>query len=54
MVPATIVQLHRHAHVLIDEAAAEALDYCHHHGIIEPKYLYNSHTRIIKHTLTPP
>ncbi len=37
MVPATIVQLHRHASVLIDEAAASMLAYHHHHGIIEPK-----------------
>lgn len=37
MVPATIVQLHRHAFVLLDEAAASKLDYRHHHGIIEPK-----------------
>ena len=37
MVPATIVQLHRHAHILVDEAAAAALQYRHHHGITEPK-----------------
>lgn len=37
MVPATIVQLHRQAHVLIDEAAASKLAYKHHHGISEPK-----------------
>ena len=37
MVPATIVQLHRHAHVLVDEAAASKLEHRHHHGIIEPK-----------------
>ena len=37
MVPATIVQLHQHAHILIDEAAASSLEYYHHHGIIEPK-----------------
>jgi glucosamine-6-phosphate deaminase len=37
MVPATIVQLHRHAYVLLDEAAASKLHYRHHHGIIEPK-----------------
>ena len=36
MVPAAIVQLYRHAYVLLDEAA-EALDNRHHHGIIEPK-----------------
>lgn len=37
MVPATIVQLHRNAHVLIDEASASTLEYRHHHGITEPK-----------------
>ncbi len=37
MVPATIVQLHRHAHILLDEAAASKLQYRHHHGITEPK-----------------
>ena len=37
MVPATIVQLHRQASVLIDEAAASKLAYRHHDGIIEPK-----------------
>ncbi len=37
MVPATIVQLHQHASVLIDEAAASTLEYHHHDGIIEPK-----------------
>ena len=37
MVPATVVQLHQHAHILIDEAAASSLEYYHHHGIIEPK-----------------
>ena len=37
MVPATIVQLHRHAHVLLDEDAAAGLAYRHHHGITEPK-----------------
>ncbi len=36
MVPATIVQLHPHAHVIIDEAAASKLEYRHHHGISEP------------------
>lgn len=39
MVPSTIVQLHRHAHILIDEAAASKLAYRHHHGISEPKGL---------------
>lgn len=37
MCPATIVQLHRHAHVIVDDEAASALDYRHHHGIAEPK-----------------
>lgn len=37
MCPATIVQLHRQAHVIIDQEAASALDYHHHHGIAEPK-----------------
>jgi glucosamine-6-phosphate deaminase len=37
MVPATIVQLHQHANIVIDEAAASALEYRHHHGIAEPK-----------------
>ena len=37
MVPATIVQLHRQAHVLLDEDAASDLNYRHHHGIAEPK-----------------
>lgn len=36
MVPATMVQLHRHAHVVIDEAASSKLHYRHHHGIAEP------------------
>ena len=36
MVPATIVQLHRHAHIVLDEAAAARLEYRHHHGISEP------------------
>ncbi len=37
MVPATVVQLHQHAHILIDKAAAASLEYHHHHGIIEPR-----------------
>lgn len=37
MVPATIVQLHRYAHVLIDEAAASKLAYEHHEGVMQPK-----------------
>jgi len=36
MVPATIVQLHPHAHVIVDDAAASNLEYKHHHGIMEP------------------
>jgi glucosamine-6-phosphate deaminase len=36
MVPATIVQLHPHAHVLIDRAAASKLEYRHHDGVAEP------------------
>lgn len=38
MVPATIVQMHEEAHVIIDEGAASRLDYKHHHGIAEPKH----------------
>lgn len=37
MAPATIVQLHPHAHIIIDEAAASQLKYKHHSGISEPK-----------------
>jgi glucosamine-6-phosphate deaminase len=37
MCPATIVQMHRFAHVLLDEAAASKLEYRHHGGIAEPK-----------------
>ncbi len=37
MVPSTIVQMHRHAHVIIDEKAASRLKYKHHQGISEPK-----------------
>jgi glucosamine-6-phosphate deaminase len=36
MVPATIVQLHPHARIVIDEAAASKLRYRHHDGIAEP------------------
>ena len=36
MVPATIVQLHRFAHVLLDAEAASELEYSHHDGISEP------------------
>ena len=37
MVPATIVQLHRFAHVIVDEAAASRLEYEHQEGISQPK-----------------
>lgn len=37
MVPATIVQMHRQAHIIVDKAAASKLEYKHHHGIAEPK-----------------
>ncbi len=37
MVPASMVQMHRFAHVVIDDEAASELDYKHHHGIAEPK-----------------
>ncbi len=37
MVPATIVQLHRDAHTVIDEMAASKLVYNHHDGIAELK-----------------
>lgn len=37
MTPASMVQMHRFAHVLIDEDAASALDYRHRNGIAEPK-----------------
>ncbi|MDX1530014.1 MAG: glucosamine-6-phosphate deaminase, partial [Rhodothermales bacterium] len=37
MVPATMVQMHRHAHVLVDADAAGALAYRHHDGLVEPK-----------------
>ena len=36
MTPASMVQMHRVARVVIDEAAASELDYKHHHGIAEP------------------
>ena len=36
MVPATIVQLHPHAHVLVGVAAASQLAYRHHDGVAEP------------------
>lgn len=37
MVPATIVQLHRYAHVLVDRLAASKLQYQHHEGVVQPK-----------------
>ena len=37
MIPATIVQLHRDAHTVIDEPAASKLAYHHHDGIAERK-----------------
>lgn len=38
MCPATVVQMHRFAHVVIDKAAASELEYRHHGGIAEPKH----------------
>lgn len=37
MCPATVVQMHRFAHVVIDKAAATKLEFYHHGGIAEPK-----------------
>src|SRR5690606_15327767 len=37
MCPATVVQMHRFAHVLLDGKAASKLAYRHHGGIAEPK-----------------
>ena len=37
MCPATVVQMHRFAHVIIDKPAASRLEYYHHGGIAEPK-----------------
>ncbi len=37
MCPATVVQMHRFAHVVIDGEAASRLEYHHHGGIAEPK-----------------
>lgn len=37
MIPATVVQMHRFAHVVIDGDAASKLEYRHHGGIAEPK-----------------
>lgn len=37
MCPATVVQMHRFAHVVLDGEAASALEYRHHGGIAEPK-----------------
>ena len=36
MCPATVVQMHRFAHVVLDEAAASKLEFRHHGGIAEP------------------
>ena len=38
MVPGTALQWHPDVHIIIDEAAASALTYSHHHGIAEPKH----------------
>ncbi|MBS1271979.1 MAG: Glucosamine-6-phosphate deaminase 1 [Candidatus Marinimicrobia bacterium] len=37
MVPATIVQMHQQAHVVLDTEAASKLEYEHHEGIVERK-----------------
>ena len=37
MCPASVLQMHPHAHILLDEDAASALAYGHHDGIAEPK-----------------
>lgn len=37
MCPATVVQMHRVAHVILDQAAASKLEFRHHGGIAEPK-----------------
>lgn len=37
MCPATVVQMHRVAHVILDEAAASKLEFRHHGGIAEPR-----------------
>ena len=37
MCPASVLQMHPHAHILLDEDAASALAYRHHDGIAEPK-----------------
>lgn len=37
MCPATVVQMHRFAHVILDEAAASKLEFRHHGGIAEPR-----------------
>jgi glucosamine-6-phosphate deaminase len=37
MCPASVLQMHPHAHILLDEAAASALAYRHRDGIAEPK-----------------
>ena len=37
MCPASVLQMHPHAYILLDEDAASALAYRHHDGIAEPK-----------------
>lgn len=37
MVPATIVQMHQQAHIVLDNEAANLLQYEHHEGIVERK-----------------
>ncbi len=37
MCPASVLQMHPHAHILLDEEAASALAYRHRDGIAEPK-----------------
>ncbi len=37
MCPATVVQMHRFAHIILDEEAASKLEYRHHGGIAEPR-----------------
>ncbi len=37
MCPASALQMHPHAHILLDEAAASALAYRHRDGVAEPK-----------------
>lgn len=37
MCPASVLQMHPHAHILLDEEAASALAYRHRDGVAEPK-----------------